>query len=152
MFLFDGKRQLKIKFNPAVSSFKNDILESKIDTIGGKYPFIFRNGVVNYKEFPISGLISYFMDDQEYFIKKSDLGSLEFETTDLVSDNIRAERLFKLEVMNWLTNGEPKLFRSATEGNYLIRLLNTSLSPNTVVGRMLHTFQGTAYEIADFNF
>jgi hypothetical protein len=58
MFLADGKRQLKIRFNPKVSSFKNDILEQKIDTIGSKYPFIFRNGNVYYKEFPISGLIS----------------------------------------------------------------------------------------------
>jgi len=59
MFLFDGTRQLKIQYNPKVSSFKNDILESKIDTIGSKYPFFFRNGHVHYKEFPISGLISY---------------------------------------------------------------------------------------------
>jgi hypothetical protein len=58
-FLFDGKRQLKIRYNPKISSFKTDHLESKIDTIGSKYPFIFRNGNVEYKEFPISGLISY---------------------------------------------------------------------------------------------
>jgi hypothetical protein len=63
MFLYDGKRQLKIRFNPGVSSFKNDILESKQDTIGGRYPFIFRNGNVKYKEFPVTGLISYLMDD-----------------------------------------------------------------------------------------
>jgi hypothetical protein len=58
-FLFDGKRQLKIKYNPKISSFKKDLLETKTDTIGGKHPFIFRNGRVYYSEFPISGLISY---------------------------------------------------------------------------------------------
>jgi hypothetical protein len=42
-FLWDGKKQLKIRFNPKVSSFKTNHLEQKIDTIGGKYPFIFRN-------------------------------------------------------------------------------------------------------------
>jgi hypothetical protein len=68
MFLSDGKRQLRIKFNPKVSSFKNTILESKTDTIGGKYPFFFRNGNVNYKEFPISGLISMLMDEEEEFM------------------------------------------------------------------------------------
>ena len=52
-FLFDGTRQLKIKFNPKVSSFKTNHLEAKIDTLGSKYPFIFRNGNVKYKEFPI---------------------------------------------------------------------------------------------------
>ena len=45
-FLYDGKRQLKIKFNPKVSSFKKDVLETKIDTLGSKYPFIFKNGQV----------------------------------------------------------------------------------------------------------
>jgi hypothetical protein len=35
MFLYDGERQLKIKFNPKVSSFKITTLESKTDSIGG---------------------------------------------------------------------------------------------------------------------
>ena len=49
-------------------------METKKNTIGGKYPFIFRNGAVEYKEFPISGLISYLMDEDEFFIsKKNDL-------------------------------------------------------------------------------
>ena len=57
--LTDGEKQLKIKYDPKVSSFKDTILESKTDTIGGQYPFFFRNGWVRYKEIPISGLISY---------------------------------------------------------------------------------------------
>jgi len=105
MFLFDGFRQLKVRFNPTVASFKNDVLESKTDTIGSKYPFIFRNGNVKYKEFPIGGLISYLMDDQAFFLSKDSLGALEFEGTDLTSENIRAERVFKLEVMEWLSDG-----------------------------------------------
>jgi len=59
MFLYDGDVQLKIRFNPQVNTFKTDILETKTDTIGSKYPYVFRNGMVYYKEFPISGLISY---------------------------------------------------------------------------------------------
>ena len=43
MFLSDGEKQLKIKYNPKVSSFKDTILEQKTDTIGGKYPFFFKN-------------------------------------------------------------------------------------------------------------
>jgi hypothetical protein len=43
-FLFDGEKQLKIKYNPKVNSFKTDHLESKVETIGSKFPFIFRNG------------------------------------------------------------------------------------------------------------
>ena len=68
IFLTTGDRQLKIRFNPTVSSFKNVILESKMDTLGGKYPFFFRNGNVLYKEFPIGGLISMIADDNEEFM------------------------------------------------------------------------------------
>jgi len=39
-FLFDGNKQLRIRFDPKVSSFKVTVQESKTDTIGGKYPII----------------------------------------------------------------------------------------------------------------
>ena len=82
-FLWDGERQLRIKFNPKVSSFKANILQSKTETIGSKYPFITRNGIVNYKEFPISGLISLLMDENELFMteeEKERLGVLPENT------------------------------------------------------------------------
>ena len=164
MFLSDGERQLKIQFNPKVASFKNTLLEVKMDTLGGKYPFFFRNGNVNYKEFPISGLISMQMDKEETFMKGIQITGGKRATTpateanivdlptQLTGDNIRKEREFKMEVLSWLTNGKPKLFRSPTEGSYIVRLMNTSLSPNEDLGRMLHTFSCTAYEIDDFTF
>lgn len=167
-YLYDGNRQLKIKFNPKVTSFKDTILETKIDTIGGRYPFIFRNARTKYKEFPISGLISYQLDDNEMFISKEELmldenlgprsstnaGNLpqtDFNTN-LTSLNISAERIFKLKVLEWLNNGKPKVFRSPTEGNYIVRLMNVSLTPNDTVGRMLHTFNAQACEIQAYDF
>lgn len=165
MFLTDGDRQLKIQFNPKVTSFKNTLFEAKIDTIGGKYPFFFRNGNTSYKEFPISGLISMLMDPNETFMKgiqfKSEFRDstpstsktiTDTKTSDLTGDNIRREREFKIEVLKWLTNGKPKLFRSPSEGSYIVRLMNVSLVPNDTLGRMLHTFSCTAYEIDDYNF
>lgn len=148
LFLYDGEKQLKVKYNPKVTSFKNTRMEAKVDTIGSKYPFIFRNGNVEYKEMPISGLISYHMDNDELFMKQV----MEPYDVNLTSENIVAERNFKLAVMEWLENGKPKLFRSPGEGNYIVRLLNNSLSPNDTLGRMLHTFSCTAYEIADYTY
>lgn len=147
MFLYDGHKQLKIKFNPKVASFKTTILEQKTDTLGGKYPIFFRNGNTSYKEFPISGLISILGDDNQAFVKYD-----AEKHTNLTADMISAEREFKLEVLNWLNNGKPKLFRSPTEGNYIVRIMNVSLSPNETLGRMLHTFSAQAYEIMDNNF
>lgn len=159
MFLFDGDRQLKIRFDPNVSSFKNTILESKTDTIGGKHPYIFRNGHVNYKEFAVSGLLSHLTDTDGYFevalaqTKYND-NTLAYGAglynTQLNAENFAMERDFKLEALDWLTNGKPKLFRSPAEGNYIIRLTDVSLSPVDSIGRMLHNFSGTAYEIKEY--
>lgn len=60
--LFDGKRQLKIQYNPEISSFQRNILETKTDTLGAKYPFVRRNASMNYRSFQLSGLISYHMN------------------------------------------------------------------------------------------
>ena len=159
MFLFDGDRQLKIRFDPNISSFKNTILESKTDTIGGKHPYIFRNGHVNYKEFAVSGLLSHLTDTDGYFevalaqTKYND-NTLAYGAglynTQLNAENFAMERDFKLEALDWLTNGKPKLFRSPAEGNYIIRLTDVSLSPVDSLGRMLHSFSGTAYEIKEY--
>jgi hypothetical protein len=110
MFLFDGERSLKIRFNPKVSSFKTTHLEKKVETIGSKYPFVFRNGAVGYKEFPVEGLISYHMDDNQRFFKRDELYNLyrmneethekamsmkyiEYNRgTDLTEDNVMLER------------------------------------------------------------
>lgn len=165
MFLYDGERQLKLRFNPKVSSFKTFIQESKLDTLGGRYPYFFRNGNTQYKDFPISALISMLSDENENFYpwkeeferdeRGSELRSQEsqnIKTTDLISLNLRREREFKLEVLNWLNNGKPKLFRSPVEGNYIVRLMNVTMSPNDTLGRMLHTCNAQAYEIMENTF
>jgi hypothetical protein len=98
IYLYDGEKQLKIKYNPKISSFKETILESKLDTIGNKYPTFFRNGRIGYKEFPISGLISYFMDEnnlftiKEAFNENNFLPSDQAHSTNLTSNNIFEER------------------------------------------------------------
>ena len=208
-FLYDGQRQLKIKYNPKISSFKETLLETKTNTLGGQYPFIFRNGKVSYKEFPISGLVSYLMDEENLFLSDEEMGfdtqnynltrehtlkpgistanvdyfeairqfnalksdellnlyrqrelttSNEYKianqrirSNSLVDYNQAAERIFKLKVLEFLNDGKPKLFRSAAEGNYIVRLMNSSLTPNDQLGRMLHTFSTTATEIQEFS-
>jgi hypothetical protein len=94
--LYDGTRQFKIKFDPKITNFKNNILENKVDTIGNKYPFILRNGNINYKSFDIQGLISLHSDYDGLFISpnKYTLDEWEF-TTNLTSNNIASERYFK---------------------------------------------------------
>ncbi len=167
IFLYDGERQFKVRYNPKISSFKATILETKTDTIGGPYPFIFRNGNVKYQEMNISGLVSHTADPDEMFARKREIDysineSLRMDTaanisidqsgiTNLSTENFMAERNFKNLALSWLTNGKPKLMRTPAEGNYIVRLMNTSMTPLDSLSRMLHTFTSTAYEIAECN-
>jgi hypothetical protein len=121
----------------------------------------------------ISGLISHLADNDELFLRKVDLGyevSPEFgrlqtpahsvgemrttshifrNGTDFSADNFAAERYFKMYTLSWLSNGKPKLMRSPGEGNFIVYLMNVSMTPNDTLGRMLHTFTAAASEIAE---
>lgn len=152
---------LTIQYNPQVSSFKTTILEQKQETLGGKYPFFLRNGDCYYKEIPLSGLISYAADPSNKFqaTGMSQNAAPATRTRTQVyqenwneADEFYLERNYKRQVEEWLNNGEPKLLRTAAEGSFIVRLMNVSLSPMQQLGRKLHTFSATAYEIADYNF
>ena len=155
MFLVGDGRQLKLKFNPKISSWKRNLQEAKIDTIGSKYPFIARNGMIDYFTFPINGLISYHVDEEELFCSKNSLCVSNQITADnayqvnLTDDNIVLEREFRNQVEEFLTNGNYKYFKSPTEGIKLINLMGVSLQPEETLGRMIYSFSATAHEMGD---
>lgn len=176
IFLNSGNKQLRIKYNSSIDSFKPNIVESKTDTIGSKYPFFNRNSVVNYKSFSIGGLITFLSDietslvleeeegklidlsNENLFISKNNLfgeevNKLYEEYNDnhnitLYNDFIY-ERAFREEVMNFLQSNTVKLFRSTPEGNLLVKIMDINFSPDQSLGRYVYSFQATAYEVAD---
>ena len=159
MFLTTKDRQLKIKFNPTVSSFKRTIQESRTDTLGSQFPFVRRNGYANYAQFPIGGLISFQIDESDLFTSLEELfGKHLYLYTDYNDDhriteanNIVYEKLFKDKVIEFLYGEQPKLFRSATEGNFIVKIMDASFSPNATLGRRIVSFTATAYEVAECN-
>lgn len=64
-------------------------------------------------------------------------------------DNWWWERKFREEVIEWLNDGEPKLYRSMTEGNLIVMLDSISLTPNAQLGRRIWNFSCTVYEVED---
>jgi hypothetical protein len=62
MFLTNSLKQLKIQFNPDVSNFKYNVIESQQTTLGSKFPFIKRNGNSLFRTFSIGGLITSLID------------------------------------------------------------------------------------------
>lgn len=155
IFLTRKDMQLTIKYNPNITSFKRQVLESRTDTIGSKFPFIRRNANVNYKTFSISGLITAFCDEEGRFINKNNIYNENFEAyKDYNNENniteyqdFIYEREFREKVMDFLYDNNIKLYRSATEGNILVKLMDISFTPNQTLGRMLYSFNATAYEI-----
>lgn len=153
----DG-RQLKLKFDNTIGNYIYNYSENKIDTIGGKYPFISRNGAMQYRSFPLNGLISFNMDESETFANDEQLYKYE-EIVELyrqrrIDENIhyydyRRELDFREAVLAFLYDGKPKLFKSPTEGNIIVRLMQISAQPNQTLHRMIYSFTSTAYEIAE---
>lgn len=73
-YIFANGIQLRLPFDCELSSFKRTKLQSKVDTIGSKYPTICTNGMADYAEFPISATISILSDEYDTFIQKNENG------------------------------------------------------------------------------
>ena len=72
-------------------------------------------------------------------------------TSERTPDMLLLERKYREKVMDWLTDGKPKLFRSATEGNMIVVLTNVSFTPFDKSERMVYSFSATATEVAEYN-
>lgn len=160
MFLTTGKQQLKIKFNPSISSFKHTIAETKIETIGSQYPFFKRNGHMNYVQFPIGGLISTAMDVDNWLTsKEKEYGDMvnEYNKYNEINEipfyqDVVWEKAFRNAVEKFLYTDDVKLFRSPTEGNFLVKIMEVNFQPNQTLGRRLWSFSAMAYEIDECTF
>lgn len=160
MFLTRDNKQLKIKFNPQITSFKKTLSESLTQTLGSKYPFIRRNGNVGYRQFSISGLISHFCDENNLFMTEDELydnNKSLYEKYNGVNEitkynDFTLERNFRKQVQDFLYDNTVKLFRSPSEGNILVKLMDINFTPETSLGRMVYSFSATAYEIDEVSF
>lgn len=156
--LGEGGRQLKLNLSGNVSNYSYAISEQKTDTIGGKFPVITRNGNMNYRTFSISAMISFNMDEQNTFSSDKDLYKHD-NIINLYKDRRRKEYLnlydykreydFREKVLEFLQDGKPKLFKSSTEGNVIVRLMTVAEQPNQSLNRMIGTVSMTAYEVAE---
>jgi len=149
-----GTKQLKLKYDFQISSYKTNISESKTDTIGSKYPFIRRNGNMYYRSFPITGTITGFMDDADLFTNDTEMFGGYYSKyknfKGYIDDYVNRydytyERKFREKVEEFLYNAKPKLYKSMQEGNIFIKLMDVSLTPKNELGRLVFSFSGTAY-------
>lgn len=151
--------QLKVSYNQTLNSYKPTIAIGKVDTIGSKYPFIRKNGNMNYKNFSISGIVSCISDENQLFMTDEEMyyntnGVSLYKNYNLnngitpLNDYI-AEKRFRDKVIDFLSDAKVKLFRSLTEGNILVKITDVSLTPNQSLGRRIWTFSATCVEVDD---
>ena len=147
---------LNITPNNKVSSFKNTRLETKTDTLGGIYPKFYRNPNTKYKEFQLSGTITYqdFLSHQGFDSQQNNY-SLRAQTPGPNIENLSPQQeiyneyKFREEVIDFLQNSETLLYKSPTEGCIPVKIMNLSLTPKEQLGRMIYDFSCTCYEISD---
>lgn len=164
IFLTTAANQLKIRFNPQVNNYSHVVAESLTQTIGSKYPFIRRNGNVNYRTFSLSGTITHFMDARQNTMHASPLdlyGTNEFGGKSKydqynnrhninVYNNSIYERDFREKVIDFLYKNDVKLYKSSTQGNMLVKLMNISFTPNNTLSRHIYDFTCTVQQIDEF--
>ena len=145
-------------FDHAVTDIKYNISDSITKTIGSKYPFIFRTSKNNFKQFPLNGLISFHMDEANTFFTEEELYHYDkiielhrerrIKNNKIFTDTI-LERDFREKVVKFLQDGKPKLFKSPTQGNIIIKINDVSIAPNKTLSGTIASFSATAYEIAE---
>ena len=139
--------QIKLNFNGEVSSFKHTQLAGKLDTLGSTYPTIAYNGHAYYAEFPLSALVSAYMDEENLFMEKD----FEVLSTNPTAETVQIERKFRHKVETFLNDKQYKLFKTPTEAdkNIIVALTGATLSPQRSLNRMIYSFSTNAYEVAE---
>lgn len=124
------------------------------DTIGGRY--MIRNDTVSerpsdYQERDFTPTYNAEVNsDPDTPIKQHKRDTQKNTYHDIYPmDNWWWEREFREEAIKWLNDGEPKLYRSMTEGNLIVMFDSISLTPNAQLGRRAWNFSATVYEVGD---
>lgn len=162
VFLAADNKQLKLKFDGKVTSYRHAITQSKIDTIGSRFPYITRNADTNYRQLSLTGLISFMQDENKTFAADDEVyggGDVvqqayrKFDEQNRITyyTDIKRERFFRELVTKYLYTNQLFLLKSPTQGNIIIKLMDISLSPRSELNNLIYSFTATAYEMDEYN-
>ena len=99
-----------------------------------------------------NGTYSQDISESDTNVKKQKRDTQKLTLHDIYpSSNWWWEREFREQAIEWLNDGEPKLYRSMTEGNLIVMLDGISLTPNSQLGRRIWNFSCTVYQVGDGN-
>lgn len=88
-YLTNSEGTLKLKLNDSIGSFKYNINQTVTTTLGSEFPFIRRNAATNYRQFDISGMISFISDlKQDRDIQPDTFSSINNKDTDIPKGSV----------------------------------------------------------------
>lgn len=116
MFLLGDGLLYKNQFNPTISNFKITTTDAVTATLGGKYPYIRRNGDNYYKTFNLGGLISIESEPSETIYK-----------TNIKSKSVMPASIAEKVIKNISSFEEAKKFNiDFTNARFKVRVIRLS--------------------------
>lgn len=114
-----------------------------------------KNRIVNerYEDFLLNGP-AIFTGSTSSYATLSNFGQNNINQQSYISrgDNYIVERQFRKKLIDWLTDGNPKIFKSEAEGLMLVKLTDVSFEPIAELGRLIYNFSCTVTEIAEMTY
>lgn len=101
---------------------------------------------------------TYAMKKETFIFKGHENNFINYYNDESLGKRSNAYNDFLLEqkyrewVMKFLYENKVRLYRSKTEGNILVKLMNITLSPKNELGRMVYDFSATAYEVDEYSY
>lgn len=158
--------------NTQISNILVNTKDGIIETIGNDFPFVNRFSNLKYKSFNLTGTIASIFDEynhitptvnKELYTDQKDIqqiinnkfvekmGVLPNAINNSMKVDYNYERTFREKIVNILTNGHKKIFKSPTEGLMIVKLSQLNLTPKSSLGGLLYDFSVTVTEVGKFN-
>ena len=142
----DPTRSLKgLTYSELLSKIQRDPTNNYIKSAKAKNNFVDER----YEDFILNGSALFNTTNPSDYVTLSDNGRVLINRQNYInrSDNFIIEKQFRKKLMDWLYDGNPKVFKSDTEGLFLVKLTDISFEPVIETGRILYTFSCTMTEI-----
>ncbi len=129
-----GEIQYKFKVNMTLDSIQNVKEEAYITTLGSKYPYTVRNGMIDYNK----GHLKLLLITDETINNSNGIDR-------------KAEKQLRTNVKKFLEDGNPKIFKESEQYYMLVNIDGSSvkLSPDNNVNRSLQSIEFDFTEIGD---
>lgn len=142
----DPTRSLKgLTYSELLSKIQRDPTNNFIKSAKAKNNFVDER----YEDFILNGSALFNTANPSDYVTLSDNGRARINRQTYInrSDNFIIEKQFRKKLMEWLYDGNPKVFKSDTEGLFLVKLTDISFEPVIETGRILYSFSCTMTEI-----